>query len=118
MPTKTFRPTSPSRRGMVGFTFSEITKKKPEKALVEPLKSKAGRNNLGRLTVRHQGGGAKRMYRIIDWKRDKVGVDGAVIAIEYDPNRSARIALIEYTDKERRYIIAQIGLKVGGSVAS
>src|SRR2546422_3591080 len=112
MPTRTYKPTSPSRRGMVGFTFSEITKTKPEKALVEPLKSKAGRNNLGRLTVRHQGGGAKRMYRIIDWKRDKVGVEGKVIAIEYDPNRSARIALIEYSDRERRYIVSPTGLKV------
>ena len=118
MPTRTYKPTSPSRRGMVGFTFSEITKTKPEKNLVEPLKSKAGRNNLGRLTVRHQGGGAKRMYRIIDWKRDKVGVEGNVIAIEYDPNRSARIALIEYSDKERRYIVAPSGLKVGSVVAS
>ena len=118
MPTRTFKPTSPSRRGMVGFTFTEITKTKPEKNLVEPLKSKAGRNNLGRLTVRHQGGGAKRMYRLIDWKRDKVGIEGNVIAIEYDPNRSARIALIEYPDKERRYIVAPNGLKVGAVVAS
>src|SRR5437867_7352097 len=110
MPTKTFKPTSPSRRGMVGFTFEEITKTKPEKSLVEPLKSKAGRNNLGRLTVRHQGGGAKRMYRVIDWKRDKVGIEATVTAIEYDPNRSARIALVQYTDGEKRYIIAPIGL--------
>jgi large subunit ribosomal protein L2 len=118
MPTRTYKPTSPSRRGMVGFTFTEITKTKPEKSLVEPLKSKAGRNNLGRLTVRHQGGGAKRMYRIIDWKRDKVGVEANVIAIEYDPNRSARIALVEYPDRERRYIVAPNGLKVGAVVSS
>lgn len=118
MPTKSYKPTSPSRRGMVGFTFTEITKTKPEKGLVEPLKSKAGRNNLGRLTVRHQGGGAKRMYRVIDWKRDKVGVAGTVIGIEYDPNRSARIALIEYPDQERRYIVAPNGLKVGSVVSS
>lgn len=118
MPTKNYKPTSPSRRGMVGFTFSEITKTTPEKSLIEPLKSKAGRNNLGRLTVRHQGGGAKRMYRVIDWKRDKVGVEGKVIAIEYDPNRSARIALVEYPDNERRYIVAPNGVKVGSVVAS
>jgi large subunit ribosomal protein L2 len=118
MPTKTYKPTSPSRRGMVGFTFGEITKTKPEKSLVEPLKSRAGRNNLGRLTVRHQGGGAKRMYRIIDWKRDRLGVEAQVIAIEYDPNRSARIALVQYTDGERRYIVAPNGLKVGATVSS
>ncbi|MSQ23196.1 MAG: 50S ribosomal protein L2 [Chloroflexi bacterium] len=118
MPTRTYRPTTASRRGMVGFTFSEITKTKPEKNLVEPLKSRAGRNNMGRLTVRHQGGGAKRMYRLIDWKRDKIGVDAVVTAIEYDPNRSARIALVQYSDGERRYIIAPNGLKVGAAVAS
>ena len=118
MPTRIFKPTTPSRRGMVGFTFEEITRAKPEKSLLEPLKSKAGRNNLGRLTVRHQGGGAKRMYRVIDWKRDKVATEGKVASIEYYPNRSARIALIEYSDGEKRYIVAPTGLKVGATVAS
>ncbi|MBI4213822.1 MAG: 50S ribosomal protein L2 [Chloroflexi bacterium] len=118
MPTRVFRPTSPSRRAMVGFTFEEVTKVKPEKSLIEPLKSKAGRNNLGRLTVRHQGGGAKRMYRLIDWKRNKVDMEAKVASIEYDPNRSARIALLEYSDGEKRYIIAPNGLKVGATVSS
>jgi large subunit ribosomal protein L2 len=118
MPTKIFKPTSPGRRGMIGATFEEITKKKPEKSLVVPLKKKGGRNNQGRISVRHQGGGHKRMYRIIDWKRDKLGMPGAVTAIEYDPNRAARIALIQYEDGEKRYIIAPIGLKVGGRVVS
>lgn len=103
---------------MVGFTFEEVTKAKPEKSLVEPLKSKAGRNNLGRLTVRHQGGGAKRMYRLIDWKRNKVNMEAQVASIEYDPNRSARIALLEYADGEKRYIIAPNGLKIGATVSS
>ena len=99
-------------------TFEEITKKEPEKSLVEPLKKKAGRNNQGRLTVRHRGGGHKRLYRIIDWKRDKVGVPARVVAIEYDPNRSARIALLHYQDGEKRYILAPQGLKVGQVVSS
>lgn len=99
-------------------TFEEITKKKPEKALTEPLKKHAGRNNLGRITTRHRGGGHKRMYRIIDWKRNKLGVPARVIAIEYDPNRSARLALLQYQDEERRYIIAPSGLKVGARVSS
>lgn len=118
MPTKVYKPTSPGRRGMVGATFEEITKKKPEKSLVVPLKKKAGRNNQGRISVRHRGGGHKRKYRIIDWKRDKVGIPATVVAIEYDPNRSARIALLEYEDGERRYIIAPNGLKVGARVMS
>lgn len=118
MPTKTFKPTSPARRGMVGYTFEEITKTEPEKRLLEPLKRKAGRNNSGRITVRHQGGGAKRMYRVIDWKRDKTAMDAVVKTIEYDPNRSARIALVEYTDGEVRYILAPAGLKVGSTVVS
>lgn len=103
---------------MIGATFEEITKKKPEKSLVVPLKKKGGRNNQGRISVRHQGGGHKRMYRMIDWKRDKIGMPGTVTAIEYDPNRAARIALIEYEDGEKRYIIAPVGLKVGGRVMS
>jgi large subunit ribosomal protein L2 len=101
---------------MTGSTFEEITKWSPEKSLVSPLKSKAGRNNQGRITVRHRGGGAKRMYRIIDFKRDKRDMTGEVIAIEYDPNRSSRIALIQYTDGERRYILSPIGLKVGDKI--
>jgi len=118
MPTKIFKPTSPGRRGMTGSTFEEITKKKPEKSLVEPLKKRAGRNNAGRLTVRHRGGGHKRMYRVIDWKRERIGVPCTVSAIEYDPNRSARIALVEYADGEKRYIIAPVGLKVGPQLMS
>src|SRR5262245_3387415 len=118
MPTKLYKPTSPGRRGMTGSTFEEITKKKPEKSLIEPIKKRAGRNKQGRLTVRHRGGGDKRMYRIIDWKRDKVGVASKVTAIEYDPNRSARIALVEYADGEKRYIVAPVGVKVGTRLMS
>lgn len=118
MPTKIYKPTSPGRRGMVGSTFTEVTKKKPEKSLIEPIRKRAGRNNQGRVTIRHRGGGHKRMYRVIDWKRDKVGVPGTVAAIEYDPNRSARIALIEYTDGEKRYILAPTGVRVGTRVMS
>jgi len=116
VPIKEYKPTSPGRRGMTGSTFEEITKWSPEKSLVRPLKSKAGRNNQGRITVRHRGGGAKRMYRVIDFKRDKRDMPGEVIAIEYDPNRSSRIALIQYTDGERRYILSPIGLKVGDKI--
>ncbi len=116
MPLKVYKPTSPGRRGMTGATFDEITKTKPEKSLLRPLKNKAGRNNQGRRTVRHRGGGAKRMYRIIDFKRDKQNVPGEVIAIEYDPNRSARLALVKYADGERRYILAPVGLKVGANI--
>lgn len=94
MALKIYRPTSPGRRGMIGATFEEITKDKPEKSLLLPLKKRAGRNNQGKVTVRHRGGGAKQKLRIIDFKRDKVGVPGRVAAIEYDPNRSAHIALI------------------------
>jgi len=113
MALKEYRPTSPGRRAMTGSTFKEITKDKPEKSLLLPLKKKAGRNNQGRITVRHQGGGAKRRLRIIDFKRNKIGVPGRVAAIEYDPNRSARIALIYYVDGEKRYILAPVGLNVG-----
>ncbi len=116
MAVKVYRPTSPGRRGMTGSTFEEITKSKPEKALVLPLKKRAGRNSQGRITVRHRGGGAKRKLRIIDFKRDKVGVPGRVAAIEYDPNRSARIALIFYVDGDKRYILAPLGLKVDDTV--
>jgi len=118
MGIKQYKPTSPGRRGATGYTFEEITKKKPEKSLRVPLKKKAGRNSQGRVTVRHRGGGAKRMLRLIDFKRDKFGVPGKVAAIEYDPNRSARIALVHYADGEKRYILWPVGLKVGDTVIS
>jgi large subunit ribosomal protein L2 len=119
MPIKQFKPTSPGRRDGSGFTFDEITKKKPEKSLTESLKEKrAGRNNQGRITVRHRGGGSRRLYRIIDWKREKHGVPAKVVAIEYDPNRTARIALLQYADGEKRYILAPNGLTVGATLTS
>ena len=118
MALKAYRPTSPGRRSMTGSTFEEITKTKPEKSLLLPLKRKAGRNNQGRITVRHRGAGAKRRLRIIDFKRDKIGIPGKVAAIEYDPNRSARIALIYYADGEKRYILAPLGLAVGDIIKS
>lgn len=118
MAIKVFRPTSPGRRGMSGATFEEITKDKPEKSLVSTLKKRGGRNNQGRITVRHRGGGAKRKLRLIDFKRDKTGVPGRVSAIEYDPNRSARIALIFYADGDKRYIIAPVGLDIDDTVMS
>jgi len=118
MALKVYKPTSPGRRGMVGADFSEITKKKPEKSLLLPLKRKAGRSNQGRITVRHRGGGAKRRLRIIDFKRDKAGIPGRVASVEYDPNRSANIALINYVDGEKRYILAPVGLKVGVTISS
>ena len=118
MGIKQYKPTSPGRRGATGQTFEEITKHKPEKALTVPLKRKAGRNAQGRLTVRHRGGGAKRQLRIIDFKRNNFGVPGKVAAIEYDPNRSARIALIHYVDGDKRYILWPVGLKVGDTVMS
>jgi large subunit ribosomal protein L2 len=113
VPTRVYKPTSPGRRGMSGYTFEEITATKPYKKLTEPLKKRAGRNSQGRITVRHRGGGHKRLYRIIDWKRNKLGVPAQVLTIEYDPNRSARIALLEYEDGEKRYILAPQGLRVG-----
>jgi len=116
MGIKVYKPTSPGRRGMSVSTFEEITSTTPEKSLLRPLKSKAGRNNMGRLTVRHRGGGHKRRYRIIDFKRDKIGVPARVASIEYDPNRSARIALLHYEDGEKRYIIAPLGLQVGDEI--
>jgi large subunit ribosomal protein L2 len=118
MALKVYRPTSPGRRGMSSSTFEEITKTKPEKSLLLPLKKKAGRNAQGKITVRHRGGGAKRRLRVIDFKRDKFGVPGRVAAIEYDPNRSARIALIYYADGEKRYILAPLGLNVGNIIKS
>jgi len=103
---------------MTGYTFEEITRSKPEKSLVRPLRKKAGRNSYGRITVRHRGGGHARKYRVIDFRRDKFGVPARVATIEYDPNRSARIALLFYTDGEKRYILAPLGLKVGDTVVS
>jgi large subunit ribosomal protein L2 len=115
---KIYRPTSPGRRGMSGYTFDEITKDKPEKSLLKPLKKRAGRNNRGKITVRHRGGGAKRRLRVIDFKRDKIDIPGRVAAIEYDPNRTARIALIHYADGEKRYILAPTGLNVDNVIMS
>ena len=118
MAIKKFVPTSPGRRFMTVSTFDEITRDKPEKSLTEPLKKKAGRNATGRITVRHQGGGHKRKYRVIDFKRNKDGVPAKVAAIEYDPNRSANIALLHYKDGEKRYILAPVGITVGTEVLS
>ncbi len=118
MAVKVYKPTSAGRRGMTGHSFEEITKSKPERSLTEALRRRGGRNNTGRLTVRHQGGGHRRRYRIIDFKRNKFDCAAIVIAIEYDPNRSARIALIEYEDGEKRYIIAPLGLKVGDRIGN
>ena len=118
MAIKVYKPTSAGRRGMTGHSFEEITKSKPEWSLTEPLRKRGGRNNRGRVTVRHRGGGHKRRYRLIDFKRDKFDVTAQVIAIEYDPNRSARIALLRYEDGEKRYIIAPLGVKVGDKIAN
>ncbi|TGV31224.1 50S ribosomal protein L2 [Mesorhizobium sp. M00.F.Ca.ET.186.01.1.1] len=118
MGIKKFKPTSPGRRQMTVSTFEEITTSTPEKSLLAPLSKKAGRNNQGRITVRHQGGGHKRKYRIIDFKRNKDGIVGRVATIEYDPNRSANIALINYVDGEKRYILAPHNLKVGDEIVS
>jgi large subunit ribosomal protein L2 len=119
MPLKIYRPTTPGRRDMSVSTFEELTKgRKPERSLLEPLRGRGGRNNEGRLTVRHRGGGHKRMYRVIDWKRDKVGVAARVISVEYDPNRTARIALLQYDDGDKRYIICPTGVTVGARLMS
>jgi large subunit ribosomal protein L2 len=118
MAVKQYKPTSPGRRGASGYTFDEITRKRPEKSLVGPLTKNAGRNNQGRISVRHRGGGHKRRLRVIDFRRDKTGVPGKVASIEYDPNRSARIALIHYVDGEKRYIIWPVGLSVGDMVTA
>jgi large subunit ribosomal protein L2 len=118
MPIKVYKPTSPGRRGMSVSTFEEITDLSPEKSLIRPLKKTGGRNFRGKITVRHRGGGHKRRYRVIDFKRDKIGIPGRVASIEYDPNRSARIALLVYADGEKRYIIAPVDLKVGDVLMS
>jgi large subunit ribosomal protein L2 len=116
--TKSFKPTSPGRRFVTVSDFKDITRSEPEKSLLEPLKKNAGRNAYGRLTVRHRGGGHKRMYRIIDFKRNKDGIPAKVASIEYDPNRSARIALLHYADGEKRYILEPVGIGVGHKVIS
>ncbi len=116
MAIKIYKPTSPGRRGMSVSTFEEITRSRPERSLVVGLRKRAGRNNEGRVTVRHRGGGNKRLYRVIDFKRNKTGVPGRVASIEYDPNRSARIALVVYADGDKRYILAPLDLKVGAQL--
>jgi len=113
---KTYKPTSPGRRLMSGATFEELTRVAPEKSLVVTLKKKAGRNSRGVITVRHRGGGSKRKLRLIDFKRDKITVPGKVASIEYDPNRSARLALVHYADGEKRYILAPLGIKLGDTI--
>jgi len=118
MPLKSHNPTTPSRRHMVLSDFSEITRSTPERSLLKGKKNKAGRNSAGRISVRHRGGGHKRRYRVIDFRRDKFGIPAKVAAIEYDPNRSARIALLHYADGEKRYIVAPMSLKVGTTLMS
>lgn len=118
MAQKTFQPTTPSRRYITVNDFSDLTQKAPEKSLMSPLKRSGGRNNRGRITANHRGGGAKRAYRIIDFKRAKVGIPAVVVAIEYDPNRTANIALLQYKDGEKAYILAPLGLTVGSTVIS
>ncbi len=118
MAVKTYKPTSPGRRGLVGPAFESITSSSPERSLVRALRKRGGRNFRGKITVRHRGGGHKRRYRLIDFKRDKHGIPAQVASIEYDPNRSARIALLIYSDGEKRYIVAPLGLRVGDQVMS
>jgi large subunit ribosomal protein L2 len=118
MPIKKYKPTSPGRRQMTVLTFEELTVNKPERSLLEPNRKKAGRNNMGRISVRHQGGGQKRYYRVIDYKRNKDGIPAKVATLEYDPNRSANIALLHYADGEKRYILAPLGLSVGDTLLS
>src|ERR671920_1796559 len=118
MPVRKFKPTSPGRRFMTVSTFDDVTKRTPEKSLLEPVKKTGGRNNYGRITTRHQGGGHKRRYRTVDFKRTKDGVPAKVAAIEYDPNRSARIALLHYADGAKAYILAPLRLEVGATVES
>ncbi|MDH5752194.1 MAG: 50S ribosomal protein L2, partial [Deltaproteobacteria bacterium] len=118
MAIRRYKPTSPGRRGMSVSSFEEITTSTPERTLLRPLKKKGGRNNQGRISVRHRGGGHKRRYRVVDFKRDKLGVPGRVDTIEYDPNRNARISLVVYADGEKRYIISPDGIKVGDKVMS
>ena len=116
MAVKVYKPTTPGLRGMTGYTFDEITKSKPERSLIVVRKKMAGRNSYGRITVRHQGGGNRQYIRLVDYKRDKRDIPARVAAIEYDPNRTARLALLFYADGEKRYIVAPLGLKVGDSI--
>ncbi len=118
MPVKVYKPTSAGRRGMTGHSFDEITRSRPEPSLTAPMRKRGGRNNQGKITVRHRGGGHKRRYRLIDFRRDKKDCPAEVVSVEYDPNRSARIALLQYEDGEKRYIIAPLGLRVGDQVGS
>jgi large subunit ribosomal protein L2 len=118
MAIKKFKPTTPSQRGMTGYTFEEVTKSKPERSLIMARKNHAGRNAYGRITVRHRGGGNRRQIRLVDFKRNKHDIQARVAAIEYDPNRTARLALLHYTDGEQRYIIAPVDLKVGDMIMS
>ena len=118
MPVKSYNPTSPGRRFQTSSTFEEVTRSTPEKSLVAKLNQSGGRNNRGKITVRYRGGGHRKKYRIIDFRRDKIGIPAKVAQIEYDPNRSARIALLHYADGEKRYILAPLSLKVGDSVMS
>ncbi len=118
MPVKKYKPITPGTRGMTGYTFDEITKSKPERSLLLPLRKSGGRNVHGRITVRHRGGGHRRFIRIVDFKREKLNIPAKVAAIEYDPNRTARLALLNYADGEKRYIIAPLELKVGDTVMS
>jgi large subunit ribosomal protein L2 len=118
MAVKVYKPTTPGLRGMTGYTFEEITKSEPERSLIQAPHKNAGRNSLGRITVRHRGGGNRRLIRVIDYKRDKLDIVARVAAIEYDPNRTSRLALLYYVDGEKRYVIAPVGLKVGDSVVS
>ena len=118
MPVKKYKPVTPGTRGMTGYTFEEITKSKPERSLLIPLHKSGGRNAYGRVTVRHRGGGHRRFIRIVDFKRDKRDIPAKVAAIEYDPNRTARLALLHYADGEKRYIVAPLDLKVGDAIMS
>ncbi len=118
MAIKHYKPTTPGRRGMTTMDYSELSKVAPERSLLEPLKKNAGRNSYGRITVRHRGGGNRRKYRVIDFKRNRFGIEATVMTLEYDPNRSAFIALVQYTDGVKSYIIAPIGLKVGDVIVS
>ncbi len=118
MAVKKYKPTTPGQRDMTGYTFEEITKSTPERSLIVPLRKKGGRNAHGRVTVRHRGGGHRRFIRIVDFKRDKVGIPARVAAIEYDPNRTARLALLFYADGAKRYIVAPLGVKVGDTLMS
>ncbi len=118
MAVKKYKPVTPGQRGMTGYTFEEITKDTPERALIAPLRRKGGRNAHGRITVRHQGGGARRAARLVDFRREKREIPARVAAIEYDPNRTARLALLHYADGEKRYILAPLGLRVGDTVVS